>query len=95
MAYVPANLTCSPCDIGNQGSAAWKLRGTDAASVVRVTGFITDGGDRGMKPGDTVEYWETDSNIVSKFVVITVASTGSGAVDLGDATTVGSGTNSD
>lgn len=82
-------------DIGNQGPATWTLTGTDAASVVQVTGYITNGGDLGMKVGDLVEYFETDAKVASGLYVSAVSSTAPGAVDLGNATTIASGTNSD
>lgn len=76
------------------GRRVWELEGTDAASVVQVTGYITNGGDLGMKVGDLVRYLETDTNIYSNFTVATVSSTAPGAVDLTDATTSATGTNS-
>lgn len=73
----------------------WRHESVDASTVVRVTGFITDGGQRGMKVGDTLEHWETDTNIVTNYIVISVSATSPGAVDLGDATVIASGTNTD
>jgi hypothetical protein len=82
--------------IGSQaGSRKWKLTGTDAAATVRVTGYITNGGALGMQVGDLVEYYDSNLGIVSSLKVATVSSTYPGAVDLADATTIGSATNSD
>lgn len=81
--------------IGNQGPAIWDLYGTDASATVRVTGYITNGGALGMKINDLVMYTDTNLNITSTLNVITVSSTAPGAVDLQDATVIGSTTNTD
>jgi len=81
--------------IGNQVPATWYISDTVSAASVQVSGYITNGGDLGMKVGDIVVYRETDTDIVSTFVVKTVSSTAPGAVDLTNATATGSGTNSD
>jgi hypothetical protein len=94
MAYTPANLclvTESPMTGAGQ---QWTHNSADAGATVQVTGFITDGGNRGMKVGDILLHRNTASNIVSSHVVITVSTTAPGAVDLSDSTTVASGTNS-
>lgn len=77
------------------GSQRWNMSGTDAVATVRVTGYISDGGSRGMRVGDLVEYYDSNLKITSTLNVDTVSSTYPGAVDLQDATTVGSTTNSD
>lgn len=87
--------SCLVQGIGNQGPAVWYHQSVDAAAVVQVTGFITNGGDLGMKVGDIVIHRESDTNIVSTFVVATVSATAPGAVDLTNATATASGTNSD
>lgn len=73
----------------------WMLYGTDAVATVQVTGYITNGGDLGMKAGDLLLYVDTDTFLSSTLYVKTVSSTAPGAVDLADPTTVGSSTNSD
>ena len=97
MAYVPGNLICFQTDIGNQGPAFWTLRGTDAASVARVTGFITDGGSKGMKVGDLVYAVDSDTaNYVwTAYSVATVSATYPGAVDITNLTAVTITTNGD
>jgi hypothetical protein len=85
--------------IGNSGVAIWQLSGTDntgtGAGTVRYTGYISDGGSRGMKVGDMLLYHDTDTYTLSTFYVKTVSSTFPGAVDLADATVIGSATNTD
>ena len=82
-------------NISEQTNRMWSMSGTDPVATVRVTGYISDGGKYGMKVGDLVRYLNTNLNIVSTLVVESVSSTYPGAVDLGDATTIGSTTNSD
>ena len=68
---------------------------TDTVATVRVASYITDGGNLGMKVGDLVEYYDSTLGITSTMNVATVSSTSPGAVDLQDATTIGSTTNTD
>jgi len=80
--------------VQNAYPAEWIHQSVDAASVVQVAGFITNGYQLGMKVGDFVTHRETDTDIVSRFVVKTV-NAATGAVDLTNATADASGTNSD
>lgn len=80
--------------VSEQTNRVWAMEGTDPVATVQVTGYITNGKDLGMKVGDRVEYLDTNLNITSSLVVESVNAT-TGAVDLGDGTTIGSTTNSD
>lgn len=85
MAYVTSN----PPLLQTQPIAAartWLYRSTDAATDVRVSGYITNGGALGMKVGDLVQVVDTDAspNDVYLMSVVTVSSTYPGAVDLTD-----------
>ena len=82
-------------NISEQVNRIWSMSGTDASATVRVTGYISDGGKYGMKVGDLVRYLDTNLNIMSTLIVESVSSTYPGAVDLGDATVIGSTTNTD
>jgi len=73
----------------------WMLHGTDAVASVQVTGYITNGGNLGMRAGDLLIYVDTDTFLTSTLYVKTVSTTAPGAVDLGDPTTVGSSANND
>jgi hypothetical protein len=73
----------------------WVHQSADTGAQAQVAGFITDGGNRGMKVGDTVEHTNTSTNIVSLHRVMTVSAVAPGAVDLSNSTTIASGTNSD
>lgn len=77
------------------GQRVWQYVHTDASATVRVSGYITNGGNLGMKVNDLVLLFDTTNGIVSTLKVATVSSTAPGAVDLADATVVGSATNSD
>lgn len=98
MAYAtstPPRLIVPSFDNTAGNIAQWSLNGTDAAATVRVTGYITNGGNLGMKVNDLVLYSDTNLGIISTLRVVTVSATAPGAVDLSDATTVGSSTNTD
>lgn len=86
MAYVPANLSLVSQPVGGVGAQVWSLRGTDASTGVDLAGFITDGGNRGMRVGDIVIYTDTDASppAVSVHGVNSVSTTAPGAVDLQD-----------
>lgn len=73
----------------------WGYKSADAAATVRVSGYITNGGALGMKVGDLVFVWDTATPLVTTHQVISVSTTSPGAVDLSDAVTVGSSTNTD
>lgn len=81
--------------IDNSAPAVWNLSGTDAVASVQVSGYITNGGNLGMKANDLVVYTDTNLGITSTLNVATVSATAPGAVDLQDPTTIGSTTNSD
>lgn len=73
----------------------WGYQSTDAAATIDTTGYITNGGALGMAVGDIVMATDTGTGIMTMHRVVTVSSTYPGAVNLGDASTVGSATNTD
>lgn len=77
--------------------AEWIYISTDGAATVDGSGYITNGGDLGMKVGDFVRVIDSDASpvIVTTHRVITVSSTAPGAVDLSNGDTSITGTNSD
>ncbi len=88
MAYTPANLSLVIGTVGGVGSQVWSYFSTDAGSAVDASGYITDGGKRGMRKGDMVIVTDTDAatdNIVTIHGVDSVSATYPGAVDLTDA----------
>lgn len=94
MAYTAANLTLTSESPLTGAGQMWRHISADTATVARVTGFITNGGAYGMKVNDLLFHTDSGTGAISTHRVVTVnASTG--AVDLGDATVVGSATNTD
>ena len=71
---VPAPNTTAP--------SWWSYWSTDAATVVRVTGYITNGDDLGMKVGDIVIQSSSDATVFHIYGVESVTS--GGAADLSD-----------
>lgn len=65
----------------------WAYKSTDAATAVRVSGYITNGYDLGMRAGDLVMVVDTDASpIVAQMMIVTSAT--SSAVDLSDGTAI-------
>lgn len=92
MAYVPA--TAQPLlvagGIGNT-PRIWMYITADAATVVRVTGYFTDGYSLGMRDGDLIYAYVSGTKVWNAYTV-TVSGT---TVDLSDATAVTTTTNTD
>ena len=78
------------------GPRIWHHTSADATAAADDSGFISDGGSRGMKVNDIVYHKDstTDATALSMHKVITANAT-TGAVDLSDGTVVGSATNTD
>lgn len=74
----------------------WVYQSTDAATAVRVAGYITNGGALGMRVGDTVKVVDTDASPVAVQLmnVVSVSATYPGAVDLSDGVAI-TATNTD
>lgn len=96
MAYASSTLHCFAQAPG-AGFRMWYHTSADATATVDGSGFITDGGSRGMKVGDLVFHKDSTTNATAMTThkVVTVSSTYPGVVDLGDGTVVGSATNTD
>lgn len=71
---------------GSTGRAVWLYVSTDAATVVRADGYITDGDDLGMKVGDVVIQTSDDASVGHIYLVASVTS--GGAADLSDGTAI-------
>lgn len=79
--------------IGNQIPARWTYSSVDAASVVQVAGYITNGDALGLKVNDIVDVTDSDTGLLTTHIVLTV--TAGGSADLSDAFTASDITNSD
>jgi hypothetical protein len=93
--YDSTQLSCVQQAIA--GPRIWFYKSVDAAATVDASGYITDGGKRGMKVGDFVFVQDTDDAalLTSGHTVVTVSSTYPGAVDLSNGITLGGGSNTD
>lgn len=82
--------------IGGSGKV-WMYKSTDAATVVRVSGYLSNGYSLGLRAGDLVLVVDTDASPIAMQMMIVTSSSKSGAtetVDLSDGTAV-TATNSD
>lgn len=73
----------------------WMHASADATAAADTSGFITNGGNLGMKVNDMVMHRDTGTGAVSMHRVVSVSATAPGAVDLSDGTVIGSATNTD
>lgn len=93
-----AYATTNPPRMVNQAIAGireWHYTSADATATVDASGYITNGGDLGMKVGDLVKVFDTATPAITMHRVVTVSATAPGAVNLSDGTVVGSATNTD
>ncbi len=98
MAYATTDLLIcmTPAAIGGSGPRLWYHESADALAAVNTTGFITDGGSKGLRVGDLVWHRDTQANgDISMHYVVTVSSTSPGAVDLSDGTAICETANAD
>lgn len=65
------------------GRKVWFYASVDAATLVRVSGYFTDGWKLGMRAGDLVIQVDTDAAPITMQLMIVVSAT-STAVDLSD-----------
>lgn len=80
----------------NGQSQLWLYRSTDAAAVVRVSGYISNAGTLGMRAGDLVWMIDTDASPIAAqmMTVATISATYPYAADLTDGTAI-TATNTD
>ena len=71
--------------VGKNGGSTWVYDSTDAATVVRVDGYITDGEDLGMAVGDVVHQRDSVGGTVAHDYVV-LAVNANGSVDLSNGT---------
>jgi hypothetical protein len=86
MAYATSN----PPVLITQGIAGfriWKYESVDAATLVRVSGYFTNGWQLGMRVNDIVFVTDTDSSNATTIHTVNLAS--SAGVDLTDGLAVG------
>lgn len=80
----------------NGGPREWIYTTTDATATIDTSGYITNGGNLGMRVGDKLTVYISNGTItLVSYRVVSVSATAPGAVDLSDGTVVGSNTNTD
>jgi len=73
--------------VGANGAAIWVYNSTDAATTVRVAGYITDADDLGMAVGDIVIHTDTAGGTVGHIYCVNSVTAG-GACDLTNGTAI-------
>ena len=99
MAYATTDelVLLTPAGLAGSGPRIWHHKSADALAAANTSGFITDGGSKGLRVGDYVLHLDTTSAATDTSLhrVLTVSSTYPGAVDLTDGTVVCAGANAD
>lgn len=72
------------------GPRTWEYRSTDPSTVVRVSGYITNGQLLGMKAGDQVRVVDTNASpIAATMHTVSSLSTSDDSVDLSNGVDIG------
>lgn len=98
MAYATTDLliNLTGASLGGSGPRLFYHESADALAAANTSGFITDGGSKGLRVGDLVWHRDTQADgDISMHRVITVSSTYPGAVDLSDGTVICETANAD
>lgn len=79
------------------GPRIWFHTSADALAAANTSGFITDGGNKGLRVGDYVIHRDSTSTTTdtSMHYVVSVSATSPGVVDLSDGTVIAAGANTD
>lgn len=88
MAYATTNPPAMITQrVGTTGGAFWVYNSTDAATAVRVAGYITNADALGMKIGDLVFQIDATGGTVGHIYQVNSVTSG-GAADLTDGTAI-------
>lgn len=79
MTYAVTNPPARKCGPLTGPGSTWVYRSTDVATDVDAVGYFTNGNALGMKVGDIVEVFDTDTNDVMTLHRV-ITSTAGGAV---------------
>lgn len=76
MAYATSNPPVLVVPGGNDGrNKVWFYRSVDAATLVRVSGYFTNGFDLGMRTGDLLIQVDTDASpLAMQLMIVNAAS---------------------
>jgi len=72
--------------VGKNGGSTWVYDSSDAATAVRVDGYITNGYHLGMKVGDVMHQRDTSGATVAHDYVVLSVDAAVGDVDLSNGT---------
>lgn len=93
MAYATSNPPCLIAGGVGSGPRIWTYSSVDAVTLVRVSGYFTNGWSLGMRAGDIVLVLDNDASpLTGSWCWVATAT--SATVDLGDGVTI-TGTNTD
>jgi hypothetical protein len=87
MAYSTSNPPYLITPNINGGKKLWYYSSVDAVTLVRVSGYFTNGWGLGMRLGDLVFVIDNDASPITAQVCIVTSATASG-VDLSDGTAI-------
>lgn len=85
MAYSTSTPPMLVSGFNGEGPKLWMYKSADATATVNTAGYITNGGDLGMKVGDVVIAHDTATPTVTILAVQSVSATAPGSTDLFDA----------
>lgn len=88
MAYATSNPPVLVAQ-GIAGFRFWKYESVDAATLVRVNGYFTNGWQLGMRAGDIIFVTDTDTGSGTTTIHTVNAASAAGGVDLTDGLAVG------
>ena len=86
MAYATDSLNLMVSGVGSSPNF-WHYNSTDAATVVRADGYITDASVKGLKVGDLVFQTDQTGGTVGHIYMVNSVTAG-GAADLTDGTAI-------
>ncbi len=97
MAYISDGLSLRQSGLSGQGYNEWNLDGEDSPAAARVSGYITDGEEKGLQVGDLVQLrqWTAYTDqytrtgpVLAYQLMIVVSISAAGVVDLSDGTAI-------
>jgi hypothetical protein len=94
MAYATSNPPALIAQGIGGANRLWIYSSVDAATLVRVAGYFTDGWSLGMRAGDLVIQIDSDASPITMQLMIVTSASATAGVDLSDGTAV-TGTDSD
>lgn len=98
MTYAASTLTLNSMGPLTGARQQWSHTSADATAAVDTLGFITDGGNRGMKVGDILQHTDSGTGVITSHRVVSITYNTTypgGGVDLSDGVVVGITTNTD